>query len=339
MKRLTWAAFVVLGAACSKVDGGASTVVLPSAPSATVTSPPPPPPKPKPLVPVAGYPGAYMLALGKPTRPAFGGPLSAMMVAVADGNVYFTGDNGLWSAPRSGTAPSTLLTTGFVLSLFVDATSVTYTSEKTLQRISRAGGPPTVLSTEHEDLIDLTGDGNSLFFSLFDGSPIRRLPYGGGTSTPVHPGIKSGALAVDETYLYVASYALSTVTRVAKAGGSPMAVSAATPHPVGIVVDEKNVFVTCETDGSVRRIPKAGGAVTILARGQVNHDQPAQDDTFVYWTSGGKDMAVMRVRKDGATPAEVVYTPLHTNPNQVAADDQNVYVTETGGVLVLPKGR
>ena len=251
----------------------------------------------------------------------------------------FTGAGGLWSAPRDGTTPSTLLTTGFVLSLFVDGTSVTYTSSKTLQRISRAGGPPTVLVTEHEDLIDLTGDGNSLFYSMFDGTPIRRLPYGGGTSTPVHPGIKSGALAVDETHLYVASYALGTVTRVAKTGGSPAPISSATPRPVGIVVDDHFVFVTCEADGSVRRIPKSGGAVAILARGQVNHDQPAQDDTYVYWTSGGQDMAVMRVPKDGSRPAEVVYAPLHTNPNQVAVDETNVYVTETGGVLVLPKAK
>lgn len=328
-------------AACTQLDAsGGSSVRLPPTASVAVVAPPPPVAKPRPLTPVTGYPGAYLLTFGKtPGRPAIGSLTSAMMLAASGANVYFTGSNGLWSAPRDGTAPATLLASGYALTLFVDATSVTFTSSKTLRRVSLAGGPVTILATEREDLVDLVGDGNTLFYSMFDGTPIRRLPSGGGTSTAVHPGIKSGALAVDEAHLYVANYALSTVSRVAKTGGSPALVTSATPHPVGLVVDDTFVFVTCETDGSVRRIPKSGGAVTILARGQVNHDQPAQDDTFVYWTSGGKDMALMRARKDGSAPAEVVYAPLHTNPNQVAVDERNLYVTESGGVLVLPRAR
>ena len=112
--------------------------------------------------------------------------------------------------------------------------------------------------------------------------------------------------------------------------------AASAPTRLGPLPAENSPSVTSETAGSVRRVPKAGGTVDVLARGAVNHDQPAQDATYVYWTSGGQDMALFRAKKDATGRPEMVHSVVG-NPNQIALDETRFFVTGNNGVMVFPK--
>ncbi len=309
------------------------TVTLPP-PTATGTAP-----APTTTASVAPSATSWLLKPGVTTPPlprGFPSMDSVHFVGVDPNRAFYTDSRGfLWASPKDASAPPTEIGQ-HALTFVVEATTVTYASGHSLVRVDKAGGPKTTLVTEHEDPVSLVTDGTWFFYSLFDGTPIRRLPVAGGTSTTIHPGIKSGALAVDDAWLYVADYATSSVSRVRKSGGSPTTL-ASVPRPVGLVVDEGFVYVTCETDGSVRRFAKSGGPAQVLAVGAHNHDQPAIDASYVYWTSGGSDMALFRVRKDGASKAEVVHAGLTSNPNQIALDERRYFVTTNEGVLVLPR--
>lgn len=313
-----------------------------SEPAAVVLAPPPPTASapasaalsaaPAPLVKLLLKPGAT-----KPPAPrGFGMSDLVHQLAVDDGHVFYTDSrSNLWSSPKDGSTPP-IQVTDHAMTFFVDRTDVTYSSDRTLKRVAKTGGTPVTLVTEHEEPVSLVTDGTWIFYSLFDGSPVRKLPYAGGTSAPIHHGIKSGALAVDDRWLYVADYATSTVSRVAKTGGAE-SVIASVPRPVGLVVDEGFLYVSCEGDGSVRKIAKAGGPAVFLTRGAVNHDEPAVDASYVYWTSGGQDMALLRAAKDGTGKPEVVYPNLPSNPNQIALDEKRYFVTTSEGVLVIPR--
>lgn len=343
--------FVVLlvAAACSRPSSETPAIALPpptALPSGSVAlAKPAPPPDPTgdspgPLAaptPVPGIPSSGFLVPGvtSPPMPSQFATNLVHSVALDADHAYYTDSRGfLWSSPKDGSAKP-IQVAAHAMTFFVDATSVTYGSGKTLMRVSKTGGTPITLATEREDPVHLVTDGTSIFYSMFDGTPIRKLPYAGGVSVAVHPGIKSGALAVDAQYLYVADYSKGTVTRVAKIGGTPTLV-ASVSTAVGLLVDEKFVFVTSEKDGSVRRVPKAGGVVDVLARGAVNHDQPAQDGTYVYWTSGGQDMALFRAKKDNSGRPEMVHSVVG-NPNQIALDETRFFVTGSSGVMVFPK--
>ncbi len=344
--------FIVLlaAAACSRSSTEAPAVALPAPtalPSGSVALAKPPPPPPEPTAdpstqvaapaPVPGIPPGGFLVPG-PTNPPLPAQFASNLVHSVQldaDHAYYTDSRGfLWSSPKDGSAKPTQVAARAMM-FFVDATTVTYVSGKSVMRVAKTGGTPTTLVTEHEDPVHIVTDGTSIFYSLFDGTPIRKLPYAGGASVAIHPGIKSGALAVDAQYLYVADYSKGTVTRVAKAGGTPTLVASVSTG-VGLLVDEKFLYVTSEKDGSVRRVPKAGGTVDVLARGAVNHDQPAQDATYVYWTSGGQDMALFRAKKDATGRPEMVHSVVG-NPNQIALDETRFFVTGNNGVMVFPK--
>jgi hypothetical protein len=318
-------------AACRTTENSAA-VTLPSATPLASTAVPP-------AAPPAATTTSWLLKPGPPKAPlprGFPATDDVHFVGLDQTHAFYTDSRGvLWASPKDGSAPAVAIG-DHALTFVVEPTTITYASDHSLVRVDKTGGPKTTLVTEHEDPVSLVSDGTWFFYSLFDGAPIRRLPVGGGSSTTIHPGIKSGALAVDDAWLYVADYATSSISRVRKTGGTVTPIANA-PHPVGIVVDEGFVYVTCEPDGSVRRYAKSGGPAQILAVGAHNHDEPVVDASYVYWTSGGSDMALFRVKKDGAAKPEIVHAGLTTNPNQIAIDERHYFVTSHEGVLVLPR--
>jgi len=278
--------------------------------------------------------------------PVFDVVLDATQAFYSDGAGY------VWAQAKDGSSPARALWSGaqgHAMSIVLDGTDVVFgvspsnhqTDKPKIVRVPKKGGAATTITETPEDVIELVSDGTSLYFSLFDGSPIRKVPLAGGQSQIVRtPGIKSGALAVDGRYLYVADYARDVVVRAPKTPGvGETVLAAAQPKPVGIAIDETFVYWPCEDDGTIRRVPKAGGAVQTLARGQIHHDIIALAAPPEYWARWDQKHTLKRTKKDGSQPApEVLATDL-SDPEGVATDARYVYVANksAGEILALPK--
>jgi hypothetical protein len=299
-------------------------------------------------------PGAHVLLPG--VIPSFGSgrvdPVAT--VVVDDRQAYFSDGAGyVWAQAKDASSPARMLwdgSRGFAMSLVLVGGDVVFgvaprrrgTDRAKLVRVPKTGatGAGTVITESPDDVISLVSDGTNLYFSLFDGSPIRVAPLAGGASRVARaPGIKNGALAVDEHWLYVADYERGVVVRASKTpGGTETVLARAQPKPVGIAVDASFVYWPCESDGTIRRVPKTGGAVSVVARGQINHDLLAVDAGWVYWASWDQKHTLKRTKKDGSQRApEVLLTDLR-DPEGVAVDSKYVYVANKGAgeVLALP---
>lgn len=271
-------------------------------------------------------------------------------VEVDDKDVFFLDGAGfVWRAPKDGSGTASAVwdasrghATDFTLQgadVLVSARA--FGGPPTLSRLAKSGGAPSTLSTESEDALNLVHDDQNVWFSLFDGTSLRRLSLAGGTSVAVRtPGIKNGALAIDADpggFLYVADYDRNRVSKIAKSTGVETVLTSA-PHPTGIRIDETHVYFACEDDESLRRIPKAGGAVQTLATQQQNADSMAVDSTWLYWTAWGGAPALLRTKKDGSGSPAVLLGSLH-EPTGVTVDATKVYVANKGDgeVLVVSK--
>lgn len=316
----------------------------PPSDAASPASPAAPPPAQAPRQSADPAPGAAskqtrVVTIHVPQAVPTSAPMPVHFVAVSGGRVYFSdGSGALWSAPKDGSSdpvPVVKDPKRFVLTFVVRGNDVTFTTTRAIARVGTTGGPVTVLSTEAEDPVSLVADEKEIFFSMFDGSPVRREPWSGGASKPaVSIGIKSGGLALDDAYLYVADYRADVITRVARAGGATRVV-ARVPKPVAVTADATHLYVSVEGDESLRRVPKAGGRAQVLAKGQTNIDEVVLDGDYVYWHSWRKPHAVMRAKKDGSGEAEVVFDEELEMPSGLAVDEDRVWVANKGKGTVL----
>ncbi len=306
------------------------------------------PPPGKPAAPPPGVrlpPGAVVL---RPPQPhgVFGPVVDGPTIYYTDGagNVWAQAKDGsgrprsLWSG-RRGHAMSLVLARDQV---YFGVTPANRQQDKPrIVRVPKTGGAAVTVTETPDDVINLVSDGDHLYFSLFDGSPLRKVPLAGGPSTIVRaPGIKQGAIAVDDRYLYVTDYLRNLVVRAPKTrGGAEHVLAARQPRPVGIALDETYVYFPCEKDGSIRRVPKAGGAVKTIATGQINQDDITVGETFVYWASWDRRPTLRRTRKDGSQPQpDDLLTDLK-DPEAIALDGQRVYVTNKGDsdIIGIPR--
>jgi hypothetical protein len=265
-------------------------------------------------------------------------------VEVDDTDAYFTDATGaLWKAPKDGTGTATTIVSDpkhRVLTFFLRKGEVTFTTARGIGRVSTSGGSVSILSRENEDPIQLVADEKEMFFSMFDGTTLRREPIAGGTSSAFGAiGIKHGGIALDATHLYVADYRTGVVSRIARAGGGTATLASGLTRPVAIGADATHVYVSVEGDSSLRRVPKGGGTVQVLATGQPQIDTPVIDATHVYWSTWSKPThSVMRTKKDGSGQPEVVVDGLQS-PSHVALDDKRVWVAnrDAGSVVGVTK--
>jgi sugar lactone lactonase YvrE len=257
-------------------------------------------------------------------------------VQIADGRVYWNGNGGLWSAPLDGSGPTLHIVGGWVLTFHVEGEYVTYNTSGAVMRTRVDGsGAPTVLATEVDDPIELASDGKNVYYSLFKVREVHRVDWNGGRAAHFGKGGPSWTLAIDADYLYVAEYGKGRVVKRPLRGGRDIVIASGLQRPVALALDDQDVFISCERDGTVRRVSKRGGRVTTLATGQYNHDILAADDRYVYWGDWGT-RALMRVRKDGSAPAEVVMPGLR-NIVGVAVSETHIALTSEGRVIVLAK--
>jgi sugar lactone lactonase YvrE len=371
MSRLALPALLALAlgaGACGRSSSGEA----PATPAAPPLAPEPPPVVTT-IPPVAPEPsGATSQWVPRPMRPAEqrsglpGGVRSIQLpqvpgwrditvvhgVTLDDKHVYFNDGYGrIWGALKDGSeAPFEVLAGQsesapnppdriHAIDLIADGNEVIFTaSSRGVMAVPKEGGAPRALTRQPSGPVVVVSDGVSVFYSSFDGSPIRRIPRDGGEATPFPVGIRSGSLAVDEAFLYITHYNQGTILRVPKGGGGVQTLTRNLPRPTGLALDATHVYFSCEGDGSVRRVPKAGGASQTLAIQQVNHDNIALDDEFVYWASWGTGTPLRRVRKDGSSPPQTLLAGLRS-PSGITVDDQRVYVANKGygEVLLVPK--
>jgi hypothetical protein len=122
-------------------------------------------------------------------------------------------------------------------------------------------------------------------------SRIQSLPLSGGDPTVLVPsGVGSMPIVLDETSIYYVSLP-STLTRIAKGGGTPEPI-ASVSTTVPPAVDDAYVYwvegnVSNGTADAVKRAPKAttGGGTTTLSDSYAT--AIAVDDAYVYWLKSG----------------------------------------------------
>ncbi len=257
-------------------------------------------------------------------------------------HVYFNDGAGrLWSAPKDGSAPATVLVDDpedSVRSFVIDGDAIYYAARQGIRSVPTRGGPSTAWGDNHSGPILLVSDGQHLYHTVFDGSATFRLSLATRRAERFCGGGKHQTLAVDDANLYIASYFGGTITAVSKKSRRARVLVSGVRRPVRLIVDEGHVYFTSEVDGTVRRVAKKGGRVEVLARGQREQEHLALDDTYVYWatrTPAGVH-ALMRARTapDPSAEPEQLYVGLRSAAG-LAVDEGFVYVADRGAGEVL----
>jgi len=166
-----------------------------------------------------------------------------------------------------------------------------------------------------------------MYLTLFKRDDIVRVPVAGGTPKKL-ASLPRGILALHAGKLYAASYATGTLVELptAPGAGKPRPIAGRLARPTALAVDADAAFVYCEGDQTLVRITLATGDTSVLARGLINSDALVADGDHVYTRSWGTPKTVLRVRKDGSRPPEVLADDLAT-PSRIAIDAEAIYVT------------
>jgi hypothetical protein len=101
-------------------------------------------------------------------------------------------------------------------------------------------------------------------------------------SPVVATGMSPSALAIDDASLYWLETQAGRVMKVAKNGGTPIALATGQSSPFDLVVDSTNVYWSDPRGHVIRSVPKSGGSPQLLvAASQPMHI--ATDGTFVFF--------------------------------------------------------
>lgn len=221
-----------------------------------------------------------------------GGETNVLDIAVAGQRVLWVTEQGLLRARDIAGGPVATLAT-FDASwsiLLVDQESAYYGTTTGIQKLSLAGGVPTLLAAAGVTAMALSA--TSLYFAEDD-------PIANGGNRPT----------------------TAVIRRVPLSGGSVEDVTATDATVTSLVVDDAFVYWTTATQtsnsidkyGSVLRAPLNGGTHEVLASNQASPQGIALDASSVYWCSGGTfgvdnsmgDGAVRSVAKSGGSITEL----------------------------------
>jgi hypothetical protein len=229
-------------------------------------------------------------------------PYDTLSLAVDGTNIYWTGDEDLYSAPLTGGAVTTLgipsAAPGFRPALAIDATNVYWT-----------GCTPT--------------ESGAVFVTPLAGGTTTTLATAGNVAT---------GIVVDEANVYWKSSA--GVLSVPKAGGTPTTLVSGGSGDYAIAVDSSYVYWS--NSSYVYEVPKAGGAVALVSPvGFV--DFLALSGTSLAW--GGQGQAgVVSLGVDGGAPeflAWVSWADDSMSPQQVATDGVSLYAETFPGLMKI----
>lgn len=258
-------------------------------------------------------------------------------------HVYWSDGRGqIWRAPKSG-GSATRIVAEHGHSFLVLGSELVYASEQSIRKVATSGGTPKVVCQESEAPIELVSDGRLLYYSMFDGSPVRQLELASGKVLRRFPVVGQVTLALEPGYLYVASYKQGTITRHPTTGGVPRVLVRGERTLVGVTLDDKALYYSVEQGGFVKRIPKQGGPAVVLARDHFNQEATYVAGAYLYWFDwrGGRGQHTLwRTLRAGGGAVEKVQGGL-CSPHHLALDERHFYL-ENGGagtVLRIPRPR
>jgi hypothetical protein len=285
-----------------------------------------------------------------------------------DGVVEARADTATDVAPPCTMGLVTLATGDQVGSLALDADNVYFGTDKDVMRVSKCGGPPTVLASDVGP-IAIAVDATSVYFTSF--GSLAKVAITGGTITNLatlpqgtYIGTSAWGVAVDATRVYFSTfvqteggppYDATSILSVPIGGGTPVTLATAKDRvdDSALAVDATSLYVTGMGRlgglGSIDSIPVGGGTVQTLASGRSDPFAIARSGSSVYWTEVNSTRApdggpvfgnVMDVPIGGGTPATLFAAPPHEVasiiPLAVAADDASVYFTNSNDPEASP---
>jgi hypothetical protein len=272
------------------------------------------------------------------------GPTATFTVRVDGQHLYWCDGRGqLWRAPKSGGSATRIVAEHAHNFLLLDGT-IYYTSEKSIRRVAAGGGAPSVVVQESESPIALASDGRFLFYSMYDGSPVRQLELASGKVLRRIPVSGQVMLAIEGGQLYVASYRQGTITRHPVVGKKPPRLLVRGERTlVGVSVDEAAIYYSVEKGGFVKRLPKEGGRALTLAQGMDNQETLVLDGPHLYWfdwTGSAGQHTLWRALRTGSGKPERVQGGL-CGPHYLAVDEGSLYIANKGAgtVIKIPKLR
>jgi hypothetical protein len=203
-------------------------------------------------------------------------------------------------APIAGGSVATLVTNTAIYrgGLAVDAVSVysvgwlsTVSQNSGAWKVPIAGGPPVGFGP-NQIFTSIAVDARQIFLAQavtdLSMSRILSVPLSGGDPTVLVPsGVGFTPWVLDDTSIYYVA-APSTLTRLAKNGGTPTALGSVALK--AMAVDDTDVYwlegdVTTGAPNAIKRMPKGGGATTTLSHSYAT--AIAVDDAYVYWLRSG----------------------------------------------------
>jgi hypothetical protein len=256
---------------------------------------------------------------GAATTLASGSSSDPSDLVVRDGAAYWVGANSatVTKVSTSGGTPVTLAS-GTVVGwrgLAVDATHVYWMMSGELgpgigavMRVPRDGGAPETLHADAFYPGELAVDETSVYFTMLDGfglttGQVVKVPKSGGAAVTLASDQECPyAIAVDALAVYWTNsgtgcyfgYPVPTngaVMKVAKDGGSPLALAPEQPAPGGLALDDTHVYWTTrgsgERSGAVVKAAKDGTSRTTLVPGQPLPAAIAVDESDVFWVASG----------------------------------------------------
>lgn len=215
-------------------------------------------------------------------------------LAIDDSHVFWTARTGVWRVgKRSGEPEKIAPVSALPRNIALDEKYAYWQEhdprrDSRIMRVGKSGGSPELVTPVRWDESELRVRGGFVYWCDFVDASIPpvvgvlRVPSSGGERRVVARDLGAVAsMAVDDRYVYVASYDLHEVLRVALDGGPPEVFAAGGELPGAIVLQGPNVYY--ESDGAIMTRAAAGSTVTTLVSDAPVELSLAVDDEFLYW--------------------------------------------------------
>lgn len=218
-------------------------------------------------------------------------------------------------------------------------------SGSNIKKVSKAGGPITVLASSLGAVNQIAVDGSNVYWTEYNEGTghgqIRSVPTSGGTITTLASGTPAGSaydvfvpvgIALDATYVYWGeTVGLGAVRRVPKAGGTVTDIGRGNGNVNFFAIDASATnFIELGDAGSFYRQPIAGGSRQALATSVASNstgplliDQTAVYSSDVVDATSGRGGSIFSVPTSGG-PATYLVTK-EQDPHDVAIDESFVY--------------
>ena len=139
----------------------------------------------------------------------------------------------------------------------------------------------------------VASDGRLYYVLSGDSMDLMSMPEGGGAAVRVAAlaGSTATALAVDDTYVYIATRDatgnIALVIRVTKATGAPYVLADETSLVLALAADGEDVYWGSYADEAVKKKPREGGLVVTVAKNQRWTRAMTATSENIYWVTAG----------------------------------------------------